>query len=191
MLQTKIDTTTEHTFHHLEKDRRLHDRVLFKTKSRLYLKNGTLEGITDNVSFSGTFLLLKHPPLGLEIGDKGVFEFVICEGERELRTKFLCEVKHIKEDGVGLNFIEDRFLPNMPVAVKRSGGKLEGGWEVMELGQPVPEMVANMIEKKEKLGPCVVCVQKDGKKKQINYKVYTVQELEAIQQQAGKLAELH
>jgi hypothetical protein len=75
-----------------------------------------------------------------------------------------------------------RFPPGASVYVLRSSGDLEAGWKVLPIDDSLPEDVRKAVR-----GRCVICSSSDTSADTSNYKIYSLEELEKIQDHAATL----
>lgn len=79
-----------------------------------------------------------------------------------------------------------QFSPGTLIYVKRSNGLFEAGWKVQPLNNAVPDYVKKAYKSKEEIGPSIICCRISHDNEFISYKVYTINELEQIQEDAMK-----
>ncbi|NDY43100.1 PilZ domain-containing protein [Dissulfurirhabdus thermomarina] len=112
-------------------ERRKNTRVPLKIEAELRLSDGTVhKGVTENMSFGGTFL--KWPGLaGISEGDPCVFALVLQPEPHPWVIEIESRVIHVQEDGVGLQFLSvdyegyQNFRDLMVSATPDSGALME------------------------------------------------------------------
>ncbi len=173
---------------------RIFERFLFRARAILFLNNGArVTGITDNVSFLGVMLQPDNP------GDDGFLDLngilkVGLDEDQEIESCFVafnCQVIWINEQGIGLQLMpskspglhHDPAQAGSRVSVKRSDGRFDSGWTVLQHSAPLPEFVIERIKRIENQGPVAVCYKEHGGQGGF-YKVMTVQNLYHVQKMA-------
>ncbi len=168
-------------------------RAIFQVKSCLKLDRGFIvNGVAKNMGFGGSFFMTEQAK-NLYEGETGQFNYSIATQDNACSTiEYNCRVTHVEKNGVGLHFTSERFSLESPIFVRRSGGGIEHGWFILPTGEPLPPPIRKLLQQKEQIGPSVVCVKRivrveNGKGvKKASYKVYTVEELKEIQEQANR-----
>lgn len=176
-------------------NKRRHKRDAFYTRAKLVFKKGVvIHGITEDISAGGAAILLNNA-LDMEdisLGDEGVLEAVINEETQsgmEMPFKVMRLANEVvglsfgvKRDGPGLDGATTGFKANTQVFVRRSGGRLEGGWEIQPGDAPLPATIERLYREMKNRTLCVVVKRKHSN--MATYKIYPVVELKAIQDEA-------
>lgn len=199
--------TPPHPGEDVPPERRKQERLFLHAKAELRLKKGLIyHGRTRELDETGVIFLPERPITGVTIGDRGIFSFILEGGAREFFTEFPCEITKLVEETIYIHFYQsagnrpgtmrpgelrkgdlDLVKPGSTVCVYRQGGKVEGGWVVLEPDVKLPPNIQSSYEAKEIEGSCVVCRKKSPTKDgQDMYKVYFILDLMAIQIQVTK-----
>jgi hypothetical protein len=193
VVQKTVEPTPPHKSH--KEDLRRHVRESFTVRIKLIFQNGmSLYGITENISAGGAAILANNA-LDLEdiaLGDQGWLHAIINE-EHQSCTEFPFKVTRLAREQVGLAFTIAKdsgeaikphyFRTNTQVVVRRSGGRLERGWEVLLPDTRLPATIQRLYNEMQAKTLCVVC--KRSNSQLATYKIYALRELKAIQDEAS------
>ncbi|MBF0310071.1 MAG: PilZ domain-containing protein [Magnetococcales bacterium] len=81
------------------------ERIRFITNLTFRGDDGlVVEGHTTDVSLSGAFLFTDVIPPAAKVGQGGIVEVLVREGEREFNMTFPCSIARVTERGLGLFF---------------------------------------------------------------------------------------
>lgn len=180
-----MNITEDRTLRFDSSEQRIFQRILIQASCILRLNTGyTIRGQAKNLSFQGVFLKTDDATGNIATNDEGHFDFILHEGKKELLTRYTCAVMHVDANGVGLKFFDQEVTSSSAVFVRRSNGSFEAGWAIVAPTEATPDIVKDLINAKKQAGPCVVCTKPGKTPESSRYKVYTVQDLLAIQESA-------
>ncbi|MBF0613419.1 MAG: PilZ domain-containing protein [Magnetococcales bacterium] len=185
---------------------RSHVRETFHTRALMRLLPSGIEwhGMTQDISAAGAFLATNNDPTidpHIKIGTTCITELILLEGKQPAFIEMLGKIVRITPDGVGIHFEPDMEVPKTPnlsmpmspftprayakVYVRRSNGSLEEGWQILPGNALLPPTIARLFAERRQQSLVVVCRKRTPAGE--GYKIYTVQELKEIQQDADSL----
>ncbi len=183
-----------------EDERRGFSRPLFHSRSLLSLTTGEeIPGHTRNVSFNGILFEPLDPAIQPGAGVEGLIRVALHDTAalEDSFVAFPCAVVRCTDEGIALKmtpqasamFSGEEAAGPGKIAVARSDGRIDTGWEILGFNARVPDDVMqslrNGIRKQAQQGPVVVCYKKGDAGSQNAFKVVNVRTLKEIQKLAG------
>ncbi|MBF0420385.1 MAG: response regulator [Magnetococcales bacterium] len=179
-------------------DKRKFDRPLFHSRAELILKSGiVITGRTKDVSFNGILFQSDQDASVLQPHVEGLLRIALSDAQEvaAFHAAFPCKVVRINEQGIALKMsaaaartFADAATAPKPVAVHRTGGKVDPGWEILDFNHTIPDDVLQKLQRKiakmSQDGPVVVCCKKGTANDEELYKVVNIRHLKEIQKLA-------
>lgn len=180
-------------------DKRKFSRPLFHSRAELTLESGQkVVGKTLDVSFNGILFKTELVVPEIKPGIHGMIQIALGDSTKleSSYVAFPCEVVRINQHGIALKmsmaaakaFPDTSLLAPKAVAVYRTDGKVDPGWEILGFNHTIDDEIMvqlrKKIEKMRKDGPVVVCCKQGALPNEKLYKVVNIRHLKEIQKLA-------
>ncbi|MBF0133368.1 MAG: response regulator [Magnetococcales bacterium] len=186
----------------VSENKRKFSRPLFHSRAELTLESGLkVQGRTLDISFNGVLFKTDLVVPEIKRGIYGMIQIALGDSAQwdSSYVAFPCEVIRINQHGIALkmsvaaakSFADTPFPVSKSVAVPRTDGKVDPGWEILGFNQTIDAgimaQLRKKIEKMRKDGPVVVCCKQGSLPDEKLYKVVNIRHLKEIQKLAAMI----
>lgn len=179
-------------------ERRVFMRASFRSEAVFFpFQGGEVRGRTKDVGFANAIILTPTPPPDLPVDEPGRVHIGLDDKKSVdvCFAPFSCRVIRCTQQGIALKFspLVQRWpvgsLVRSKIAIRRSSGILELGWEILHPHEPVPPSVAAKVQAyilhHQHEGPMALCFKRGKNVKEDLYRIHNIRYLKEVQLLAG------